>query len=52
VVKIVLGGLVGAFLIFYMMTSPDQAAHIAKGSWHFVNTMAHRVGHFVDKLSS
>jgi len=52
VVKIAVAGLVGAFLIFYVMTSPDQAAHIAKGSWHLVTSVAHGVGKFLDKLSS
>ncbi len=52
VVKLALAGLVAAFVIFYVMTSPDQAANIAKGSWHLVTHIAHGVGSFLDKLSS
>ena len=50
--KVVLAGLVGAFLIFYVMTSPDQAANIAKGTGHLVTNVAHGVGTFIDKLAS
>jgi UDP-N-acetyl-D-mannosaminuronic acid transferase (WecB/TagA/CpsF family) len=52
VVKIVIAALVGAFLIFYIMNSPDQAAHIAKGTWHLTTHVAHGVGGFLDKLAS
>lgn len=51
-VKIAIAGLVGAFLIFYIMTSPDQAASIAKGIGHLTTNVAHGVGHFLDKLAS
>jgi hypothetical protein len=51
-VKIAIAGLVGAFLIFYIMTSPDQAANITKGSWHLAASVANGVGNFVDKLAS
>jgi hypothetical protein len=52
VIKLAAVGLVAAFLIFYVMTSPDQAAHIAKGSWHLVTSVAKGIGSFVDKLAS
>lgn len=41
-----------AFVIFYIMSSPDQAAHIAKGTGHLVAHVAHGIGHFLDKLTS
>ena len=41
-----------AFVAFYLMTSPDHAAQIAKGAWHFVQTSARDVREFVDKLTS
>lgn len=50
--KVVIAGVVVAFLIFYIMTSPDQAANIVHHSWHSAVNVAHGVGHFVDKLSS
>jgi hypothetical protein len=52
VVKLVLAGLVGAFVIFYIMSSPDQAAEMAKGSWHLVTDVAHGIGDFLNKLAS
>ncbi len=51
-VKITIAGLIGAFLIFYIMTSPDQAASIAKGIGHLTTHVAHGVGNFLDKLAS
>ena len=50
-VKITIAGLVGAFLIFYIMSSPDQAAHIAKGVGHLATHVAHGVGNFIDNLT-
>jgi hypothetical protein len=52
VVKIAIIGLIGAFLIFYIMTSPNQAADIAKGVGHLTTNVAHGVGNFLDKLAS
>jgi hypothetical protein len=52
VVKLVLAGLVGAFVIFYIMSSPDQAAEMAKGTWHLVTDVAHGIGDFLNKLAS
>ncbi len=45
-------GLVAAFLIFYIMTSPNQAANIVHATWHVAVNVAHGVGSFVDKLAS
>ena len=51
-VKVAIVGLVAAFLIFYIMTSPDQAATIAKGTGHLASSVAHGIGDFVNKLAS
>jgi lipoprotein signal peptidase len=50
--KLVITGAVVIFLIFYIMTSPDQAANIVHNTWHLAVNVAHGVGNFVDKLSS
>lgn len=50
--KVVFGGVIVAFVIFYAMTSPDQAANIVHTSWHTVVNLAHGAGKFIDKLSS
>lgn len=51
-VKIAIAGLVGAFLLFYIMTSPDQAATMVKGAGHLATNVAHGVGDFLNKLTS
>jgi hypothetical protein len=51
-VKYAIPGVLGAFVVFYIMTSPDQAATIAHGTWHFIVHLAHGVGNFLDKLAS
>ena len=51
-VKIAIAGLIGAFVIFYMMTSPDQAAAFAKGVGHLATDVAHGVGDFLDRLAA
>jgi hypothetical protein len=51
-VKIAIAGLVGAFVIFYIMTSPDQAATMVKGAGHLATNVAHGMGDFLDKLAS
>jgi hypothetical protein len=51
-VKPAIVGLVAAFLIFYIMTSPAQAADIAKGIGHLTTGVAHGIGTFLDKLAS
>lgn len=49
--KLVIVGLVVVFLVFYIMTSPDQAANIFHGTWHTSVRVAHGLGSFVDKLA-
>jgi len=41
-----------AFAIFFVMTSPDNAAHMARGLWNTTVHVAHGLGAFLDKLSS
>lgn len=50
--KLVVPGIVVAFLIFYIMTSPAQAANIVHGTWHLAVNVAHGVGGFINKLAS
>jgi hypothetical protein len=52
VVKIVVAGIIVAFLIFYISTSPDQAADIFHTGWHSAVNVAHGIGNFVNKLAS
>ena len=51
-VKVAIVGVVGAFLVFYILHSPDNAANIVHHSWAGVVKVAHGIGNFVDKLSS
>lgn len=51
-VKLAIAAAVGAFLIFYIITSPDQAVSIAHGIGHLTAKVAHGMGHFIDKLAS
>jgi hypothetical protein len=52
VVKLVLAGVIVAFVIFYIMTSPAQAADIFHTGWHSAVNVAHGIGNFVNKLAS
>ncbi len=51
-VKAVVAGLVVAFVLFYVISSPDQAANIFHGTWNATVHIAHGIGKFVDKLAS
>lgn len=51
-VKSTIGVVVLVFLVFYMMTSPDQAANMFHSSWHAIVNVAHGVGRFLDKVTS
>jgi hypothetical protein len=48
----VVTGLIVAFVLFYVMTSPDQAANIVHGTWDLAVNVAHGVGSFLNKLAS
>ena len=51
-VKSTIGILVIVFVVFYAITSPDQAASMFHTGWHAVVNLAHGVGKFFDKVSS
>jgi hypothetical protein len=51
-VKGAIAAVVIAFLVFYIMTSPDQAADIVHNVWKTTVNVAHGIGHFFDKLAS
>ncbi|MFN2560948.1 MAG: hypothetical protein ABR571_06605 [Jatrophihabitans sp.] len=51
-VKTAIAALAVAFVIFYIMTSPDQAADMVRGLGHLTKHVANGVGDFLDKLSS
>ncbi len=51
-VKVAIAALVGAFVLFYIITSPSNAADIAESAWHVMVNIAHGIGNFFDKLSS
>lgn len=51
-VKVAIAALVGVFVLFYVISSPDHAASIAEGAWHLTQSVAHGIGRFFDKLSS
>lgn len=50
--KLVITAAIAIFVIFYVMTSPSNAANIVHGGWHDAVNVAHGVGSFVDKLTS
>lgn len=50
--KVVIGVLIGAFVLFYVVSSPDHAANMADGAWHQTVSIAHGIGTFLDKLGS
>ena len=50
--QVAIGVLIVVFILFYIITSPDQAADIAKGGWHGLVNIAHGIGNFLNKLAS
>ncbi|MDT4912714.1 MAG: hypothetical protein QOC66_1842 [Pseudonocardiales bacterium] len=51
-VKTAIAALAVAFVIFYIMTSPAQAADIVKGIGHVTTDVAHGIGDFLNRLAS
>lgn len=49
--KVVVTGAIVVFLVFYIMTSPDQAASMVHNGWHAASDLAHGLGNFVNKLA-
>ena len=39
-----------AFVLFYIISSPDQAATIAHGAWHWLVKIADGIEKFLNKL--
>jgi hypothetical protein len=50
VVKVA-SGLILAFVIFYVVVSPDKSAHMAEGTWHLVQHVAKSIRKLVDDLA-
>jgi hypothetical protein len=51
-VKVLVTAAVVAFLLFYVISFPDQAANMVHDVWHVTVGAAHGIGHFFNKLSS
>ena len=51
-VKSTLGIVVLVFIVFYVMTSPDEAANIFHTTWSSIVNLAHGIGKFLDKVTS
>lgn len=51
VVKVA-SGLIVAFVLFYVVVSPDNSAHMAEGAWHLVQHVAKSIRKLVDDLAS
>lgn len=49
--KVAIGGVIAAFAIFYILTSPDQAATIVEGMWHLTVKIVKGIGDFIDKVT-
>ena len=50
--KLAVVGLVVAFVLFYIVTSPDQAANITSAGWSGLVNIAHGIGAFFNKLAA
>jgi hypothetical protein len=51
-VKSSIGIVLLVFIVFYAVTSPDQAANLFHNAWNSVVSLAHGVGKFFDKLAT
>ena len=40
-----------AFVIFYILVFTDSAVSILQGAWHDLDSIAHSLGHFLNRLS-
>jgi hypothetical protein len=49
--KTVVLGLLLAFVIFYVMTSPDHAATVVHATWRLATNVAHGIGNFLNDLT-
>lgn len=48
--KKLVGVLAGIFVIFFVVTQPNQAVDITHTLWHGTVNIAHGIASFVDKL--
>jgi hypothetical protein len=48
----VAGGVIIAFLVFYVVVSPDNAAEILKSIWGLVEKIANGIKAMLDNLAS
>ena len=51
-VKSTIGIVVLVFIVFYAMTSPDQAANLFHSTWNAIVNIAHGIGQFLNKVTS
>ena len=51
-VKAAVAVLLGAFVVFYIMNSPTQAADMVHNVWHTTVAVAHGFAHFFDRVAS
>jgi hypothetical protein len=51
-VKVVIPVAVIAFLLFYIISFPDQAANIVHDIWNLLVSAAHGIGRFFNKVAS
>lgn len=49
--KTAITGAIIIFVVFYIMTSPDQAASLVHNGWNAASDLAHGMGDFVNKLA-
>ena len=40
-----------AFVVFYILVFTDSAVAILQGAWHDLDSIAHSLGHFLNRLS-
>lgn len=51
-VKVVLAAAVAAFLLFYVISFPDQAANIVHDIWSLLVSAAHGIGRFFNQVAT
>lgn len=49
--KTVILGLVLAFVLFYIITSPANAATMVQASWQWCTDVAHGIGNFLNQFT-
>jgi len=49
-VQLLVGAVVGIYVVFFIVTSPDQAAKITHTGWSVVINTAHGISNYIGKL--